>query len=209
MIHITVVENDDEPRRHLAALFTGAPGFALAGAHASAEDALHLLKAHSPHVFLVDINLGGMSGIDFVRELMPRHPGALVLMLTISESTERIFEAIKAGAHGYLLKPTPPADIVRAATELASGGAPMTPSIARKVILHLQQAPSPQSKSATSELTERERTILLHVSQGKTFKEIGGELGIETSTVSVHMRNVYQKLHVRNRTEAVVKFLGR
>jgi DNA-binding NarL/FixJ family response regulator len=158
-------------------------------------------------VVLVDLGLPKMSGVECVRELKTLQPSLFVLILTIHEDVEKIFKSLAAGAHGYLLKTTEPAEIISAMKEVCNGGAPMTPSIARKVIQHFHRLP--KDGTDLTQLTEREQEIMEEVATGRVFKEVADRLGISYETVKVHVRNVYHKLHVTSRTAAVLKFLGR
>ena len=156
---------------------------------------------------LVDINLPGMSGIECVRQLKRLCPEMLVLMLTTYEESDLIFDSLKAGANGYLLKKMPAAEIIEAVAHVHAGGAPMSMQIARKVVAHfhgLREAPGEMGQ-----LSKRENEILRLLSKGFLYKEIADQLGISMSTVRTHIHAVYEKLHVQSRTEAVVKFLDR
>ena len=209
---ISLVEDDARTRDAYAAIFRGTPGFRCASVHESAEDALAHFKPAKHHVLLVDIGLPGLSGTELVAQLKARHPGLLVLMLTVYESADAVFRALAAGAHGYLLKRTPAAEVVAAIHELLAGGAPMTPAIARKVIQHFHHQPgrAPQGKSSECDgLTPREFDVLDQLAKGDSYKEIGAALDIETGTVSAHLRRIYDKLHVRSATAAVAKYLRR
>jgi len=201
------VEDDSRIRESLRELLDDAAGLRCASQHASAEEALRDLPGMAPDLVLMDINLPGMSGIEAVFRLREKMPGVPVLMLTVYEDAERVFEALKHGARGYLLKRTAPEKLIDAIHEALEGGAPMSPQIARKVVQHFHVlGPSSQ---APENLTPREQEILSLLAQGRLYKEIAGALGIGTETVRSHLSSIYRKLHVRSRTEAVVKYLGR
>ncbi len=155
----------------------------------------------------MDINLPGLDGVECVRQLKPKLPDAQFLMLTVYEDNNRLFRSLMAGASGYLLKRTPPAKLVAAIREAHQGGSPMTPQIARRVVQHFQRISEPLS--ATQKLTPRETDVLNQLAQGFRYKEIVDNLGISSGTLHSYIRNVYEKLHVHSRTEAVVKFLNR
>lgn len=206
MLRISIVEDDRTTRESLVALIEHADGLECQSAHATAEHALRELAKRPPDVLLVDINLPGRSGIECVAEIHTIHPELNVLMLTTYEDTKNIFDSLRAGARGYLLKRTPAPELVAAIKEVANGGSPMSAAIARKVVDHFYAA-KPAPEIAT--LTAREQEILTLLANGLHYKEIGDKLGITTGTVRVHLHTIYGKLHVQSRTEAVVKFLGR
>ncbi len=175
----------------------------------TAEKALEGLRSEQPQALLVDINLPGMSGIDFVSRMKETHPQVLCLMLTMYEESTLIFDALKAGAVGYLLKRTPAKEVVAAILEAHRGGSPMSPEIARRVVNffhHRQQAASPQDRADLNTLAAREREVLELLSKGFLYKEIGEQLGISTHTVNTHIRRIYEKLHVQSRSQAVAKY---
>jgi len=204
-ISVSVVEDDAGTRETLKKILGRAPGLRFVGAYANGEDAVRSLPGTRPEVALVDINLPGMSGIECVAKLKAQLPDLLVLMLTTYEETDLIFESLRAGAIGYLLKNVANADLIRAIEEVRNGGAPMSMQIARKVVRHFHRAqPRPELK----ELTKREQEILALLAKGFLYKEIADRLGISTATVRGHLHNVYEKLHVQSRTEAVLKFLN-
>jgi DNA-binding NarL/FixJ family response regulator len=203
-IRVAIIEDDAPYGEALAAILKGTPGFACAGLYPTAENLL--ARAEDPaDVTVADINLPGLSGIDFVRQFKGKHPDALILMLTVFEDAELIFQSLKAGANGYLLKSTHPAAILEAITEVVAGGAPMSRTIARKVLgyFHAQTPPAP----GLPELTDRERDVLARMATGLALKEIADALGLGYETVRTHLRSIYRKLHVHSRAEAVVKYL--
>jgi len=205
-IKVSIVEDSRGTRESLTELLERAPGLRCVGAHASGEKALQSIPAESPDVVLMDINLPGMSGIECVARLKERLPKLQVLMLTTYEESDLIFDSLRRGASGYLLKNIPPAELVQAVEQVHSGGAPMSMQIARKVVNHFQQIKKPSSE--VESLTKREHEILALLTKGYLYKEIADLLSISLSTVRAHLHTVYEKLHVQSRTQAVVKFLG-
>lgn len=204
-VPLAIVEDDLPTREAIVALVTGDPQFRCAGAYASAEEALQGIAAAKPQIVLADINLPGMTGIEFVRKVRGLLPAVQVLMLTTYEDSDRIFRSLRAGASGYLLKRCLANDLVPAIEQVLAGGAPMSMPIARKVVAHFQQPAG--APAALERLSAREREILELLAGGCLYKEIGDRLGISFSTVRAHLRNIYEKLHVQSRTEATVKFL--
>jgi DNA-binding NarL/FixJ family response regulator len=205
-ISVAIVEDNTEVRRNISRFIDGAPGFRCTCACASAEEALRVIPQSPPDVVLMDIQLPRMSGIACTASLKKALPSVPVMMLTVYEDPDAIFNALKAGASGYLLKRTDPAKVLQAVTELHHGGSPMTGEIARKVIesFHCDKpAEHPQDR-----LTAREEEILKHLAKGFVTKEIADKLAISPATVRFHLRHIYDKLHVRSRVEAVIKFLG-
>ena len=204
-IRVALVEDDDEVRQSLAMLINGSDGFQCVSTHRSAEEALVGIPAARPQVVLMDINLPGKTGIECVRQLKAQHSEMLFLMLTMYEDANLIFQSLTAGASGYLLKRTPPAKLLEAIEEAHRGGAPMSSKIARIVVQHFQNQKAPASDLTS--LSPREREVLDLLSKGHRYKEIAEALSISFDTVRAHLRNIYDKLHVRSRTEAVVKYL--
>ncbi|PYK98991.1 MAG: DNA-binding response regulator [Verrucomicrobia bacterium] len=204
-VKVSLVEDNDRVRESLASLIDGARGFRCVGAHRSAEAALKLVPEEEPDVVLMDIHLPRLSGIDCVRKLKAIEPDLLVIMLTAYADDDLIFQALKAGANGYLVKQTPPSEILAAIQEVHEGGAPMSSNIARKVIQSFYQAQP--GEASTETLSPREREILDLLARGYMNKEIADALSIAFQTVHTHVRNIYSKLHVRSRTEAVAKYL--
>lgn len=206
-INISIVEDNDDLRGTLARVLGRAEGFACVGQHASAEEALAGIPRERPDVVLMDINLPGMNGVECVRRLKQVMPELQIIMLTVYEDTENIFNALAAGATGYMLKRTPRAELLTAIQEVKRGGSPMTTHIARKVVQSFQRTST--SASATENLSAREQEVLDYLSQGFLYKEIAEKLGISYETVHTYIRRIYEKLQVRTRTEAVAKFLRR
>lgn len=206
-IQVAVVEDDEEIRANLTHRIGRSPGFILLKAYGDAETALADLPRRQPDVVLMDINLPGMDGVECVRQLKPKMPDSQFVMLTVYEDSNRLFKSLVAGASGYMLKRTTPAKLLEAIKEAYNGGSPMTPQIARKVVLHFQQMPA--RSSDVQRLTPREMDVLNQLAKGFRYKEIVDNLGISSGTLHSYIRSIYEKLHVHSRTEAVVKFLGR
>jgi DNA-binding NarL/FixJ family response regulator len=206
-ITVSIVEDNDQLRGTLARVINRSPGFQCVGDHASAEAALEALPKENPNVVLMDINLPGINGVECARRLKQSMPQTQVMMLTVYEDTENIFNALAAGASGYMLKRTPSAELLAAIQQVNQGGSPMTAHIARKVVQSFQKAPT--SPQPTEDLSPREREVLDCLSHGFLYKEIAEKLGISYETVHTYIRRIYEKLQVRTRTEAVAKFLRR
>jgi DNA-binding NarL/FixJ family response regulator len=201
---ISIVEDDAPARRILADWIRRTPGFSCAGMHGSAEAAMATLPAEKPTVVLMDINLPGMTGIECVRRLKPVMPDAQFVMLTVYEDADHIFNALTAGASGYLLKRTPRAELLAALKDVHAGGSPMSSNIARKVVQSFQKSGS--QPSDTVDLSPREREVLELLARGYLYKEIAASLQISGPTVNTYIRRIYEKLHVRSRSQAVAKF---
>ena len=206
-ITVSIVEDNDKLRGTLARVLNRVEGFRCVSQHPSAEDALKELPGVKPDVVLMDINLPGMNGVECVRQLKQVAPKIQSLMLTVYEDTENIFNALAAGASGYLLKRTKSAELLEAIREVHRGGSPMTTHIARKVTQSFQKV-GPSSQP-TENLSQREQEVLDCLSNGFLYKEIADKLGISYETVHTYIRRIYEKLQVRTRTEAVAKFLRR
>jgi DNA-binding NarL/FixJ family response regulator len=207
VITVCVIEDSQKVRESLATLINGAPGLRCAGTFASAEQALQQIPIAQPDVVLMDINLGsGLSGIDCVRRLKAIDPGRLVVMLTAYEDEDLIFQALKAGASGYLLKQTLPDELLAAIADAHQGGAPMTSNIARKVIRSFHE--NDKGSAVADCLTPREREILDYLAKGYQYKEVADLLSVTFNTVHTHIKNIYAKLHVRSRHEAVSRYLN-
>jgi len=206
-ITVSIVEDNEQLRTTLARVINRAEGFRCLSHYGDAESALDGLPKDKPQVVLMDINLPGINGVECVRRLKPLLPETQVMMLTVYEDTDNIFNALAAGAAGYLLKRTKGAELLEAIREVHSGGSPMTAHIARKVTQSFIRAgPSTQP---TENLSDREQEVLDCLSQGFLYKEIAEKLGISYETVHTYIRRIYEKLQVRTRTEAVAKFLKR
>jgi DNA-binding NarL/FixJ family response regulator len=206
MIKISIIEDQRDMRESLVACLDQAPGIRCVGAYASGEEALRSLPKGEPDVVLMDINLPGMSGIECVARLKERLPKVQVLMLTTYDDGDLIFDSLRAGAHGYLLKNVPQAELLQAVQQVQMGGAPMSLQVARKVISHFHVS---KPASELSKLTDRELEILRLLAKGYMYKEIADHLAISMSTVRTHVCGVYEKLHVHSRTEAAMKLAGR
>jgi len=211
MIRVALVEDNDTIRLGLAALIDGTPGFQCAGAWGSCEDMLVELREVRPAVLLMDIGLPGMSGIEGLRRAKALLPDVNVLILTVYDENDLVFEALCAGACGYLVKKTPPARLLEAIQEAQSGGSPMSSHIARKVVNLLRQTTAePKASPVVQEetlLTSRERDILNGLAGGNSYQALAKALNISTDTVRFHIRNIYRKLHVHSQSEAVAKAL--
>ena len=204
-VRVAVVEDDEKIRESLIVLIEGTDGFRCVGAYEYAEEAINDFRRIDADVVLMDINLPKMSGIDCVRALKEQKPEVQIIMLTVYEDNDKIFASLEAGATGYLLKRTPPDQLLNGIRDVVAGGSPMTPHIARRIV---QSFLNPVSKMKTGiELSSREREILDLLVKGKRYKEIGDILFISPSTVHSHLHNIYEKLHVRSRSEAIVKYL--
>jgi len=206
MTTVALVEDSAPMRRNLERMLRRAAGVRCVCACGSAEEALEQIPGLKPDVVLMDINLPGASGIECTARLKLQLPAMQVIMLTVYEDTASIFSALKAGACGYLLKRSSPAEILEALTTVQNGGAPMTSEIARKIVMTFQ-TPAPGTGDAAT-LSAREQEILDLLSQGKVSKEIADQLSISYHTVRVHTKHIYEKLHVRSRAEAVLKFMA-
>jgi DNA-binding NarL/FixJ family response regulator len=205
-VRLAIVEDQRALRDGLVVLFGGADGFALTGAYGSMEEALPSIEADPPDVVLADIGLPGMSGIEGVRRLKAKLPALQILMLTVYADNDHVFEAVCAGASGYLLKDTPPAKLLDALREMKDGGAPMSPEIARKVVEMFQRV-VPAPATAGHRLSPREIDVLKLLAEGHVYKTAAAELNLSIDTVRFHIRNIYEKLHVHSKSEAVLAAL--
>jgi DNA-binding NarL/FixJ family response regulator len=204
-IVVSIVEDRPETRDGLAALISGTPGFRCSGAYRSVEDALARLREDPPHVALMDIHLPGMSGIEGIRRLKDLCPKTVFLVLSVYDDDDRIFEALCAGASGYLLKKTSPARLLEALTDAAQGGGPLSPEVAHRVIRLFRQFRPPEKSE--EKLTPHEARILKMISEGHDYPSAAAELGVATSTVIYHMRQIFGKLQVHSKSEAVARAL--
>ncbi|MFN3562154.1 MAG: response regulator [Chloroherpetonaceae bacterium] len=200
-IRVAIVEDTEAFRKGIAAMLDQADGFECVAKFATAEDAINQLMDYKPDAVLMDIGLPKMNGIDAIKELKLRDPNLPILVLTIFEDDEKIFAALKAGAMGYWLKSTPQEKLLEAIRDVCNSGAGMSPQVARRVIEHFQPTPSKE----VLELTKRERELLDYLAKAYTYKEIANKLFISEHTVRTHIHRIYEKLHVRNRTEALQK----
>ena len=209
-ISVSIVEDNLGTRNNLAALLSGEPQLRFVKAYASAEEAVRgIVPGHAPDVVVVDIKLPGMSGIECVGLLKAAMPDLRVLMLTTYQESDLIFNALRSGANGYLLKDMPAAELIQAIQEVQAGGAPMSMQIARKVVAYFHEVKEAKAETDTAKLTQREQEILALLAQGYLYKEIADKLGIALNTVKHHQRIIYEKLHVQSRTEATLKYLGK
>lgn len=206
-IKVSIVEDIDMIRENLSALLNGSEGFECAGTYKDAESAVEKIPQNRPDVILMDINLPKANGIECLRKLKPIIPETQVIMLTVYDDFDNIFESLRAGATGYLLKRTHPNKLLEAIREVHSGGSPMSGQIARMVVQSFSR-PQPGGGGSTAEsLSKREAEILELLSKGYRYKEIAEMLFISMDTVRTHIRKIYEKLHVRSRTEAVLMYL--
>ena len=203
-ITVSIVEDDAPARGILTEWIRGAEGFQFVTAYEHAEAALAGLSATPSAVVLMDINMPGMSGIECVRRLKPQMPATQFVMLTVYEDADHIFKALASGASGYLLKRTPRAELLAALQDVSAGGSPMSSNIARKIVQSFQRF-NP-SVSEPDHLSPREREVLELLARGLLYKEISEALHISVPTVNTHIRRIYEKLHVRSRSQAVAKF---
>lgn len=204
MITVSIAEDLPEIRTSLERLVKEQPDMLLLSSSANAEDAIPLILEAQPNVVIMDINMPGMSGIDCIRKIKDDCPGTQFMIFTIYENDEKVFDALAAGASGYLLKKTPPTKMIEAIKDLDNGGSPMSSQIARKVISHFNQPNKPGHDS----LTNKENEILALLAKGYLYKEIANKLLITTGTVTQHIHRIYEKLHVSNKTEAINKVYG-
>jgi len=205
VIRVIIIEDQKEIRDGLSILISGTEGYRVSAAFSSAEEALAAIRSTDADIALVDIGLPGLSGIEAVRRLKERCPSLLLLMLTVYEDNERIFDALCAGACGYLLKKTPPAKLLEAIQETVAGGSPISPEIARSVISLFRNV----RPAATTghDLTPHEMRLLKLIVEGYNYKTAALELGVSVNTISFHMRHIYEKLEVHSKSEAVAKAL--
>jgi DNA-binding NarL/FixJ family response regulator len=206
-ITVAIVEDLDEVRDGLTQFINGDPEFDVVEVFTNAEKAVLSLPRLQPDIVIMDINLPGMNGIDCIISVKESCPATQFMMFTVYENDEKVFEALKAGASGYLLKKTPPAKIVDSLRELFHGGSPMSSNIARKLVTIYQSKEG--IHRTTLLLSPRENEILEWLSKGLLYKEIGEKLSIATGTVRQHIHKIYEKLHVQNRTEAINKMMGK
>jgi len=205
VIRVAIVEDRREVREALAMVINGTEGFRCVGAYRTMEEALDRIKNEPPDVVLCDIGLPGMSGIEGISILKERYPSLLLLMLTVYDDDERIFDALCAGACGYLLKRTSPARLIESLKEAVEGGAPMSPEVARRVVALFREIRPPGK--GDYQLTPHELRLLKLLVEGHNYKTAAAELGVSFHTIHFHMRNIYDKLQVHSKSEAVSKAL--
>ncbi|MEM1356883.1 MAG: response regulator transcription factor [Bacteroidota bacterium] len=199
ILHVAIVEDDDEIRQTLSLIIRGTPGFHCAHVFVDAESALKELPNLYVNVVLMDIELPGMTGIEAIRRLAPQLTGVDFIMLTIRDDDDAVFNSLVAGASGYLLKDTPPSELLRHIKEVSTGGSPMSARIARRVVNSFKQTASP------SPLSARETEILQLLCDGRNYRDIAETLFLSPHTIKTHIKNIYHKLQVHSRGEAVSK----
>lgn len=204
-IKVAIVDDDEGIRASLATLIRRAPALRLVGDYADAEAALKDIPHRPPDVVLMDINLPGINGVECVRQLKGSLPAIQFLMLTVYEDSDSLFNSLKAGASGYLLKRTASARLLDAIRDVHGGGAPMTPQLARRVVQYFSKPGD--GEASVARLTPGEKEFLDQLAKGYAYKEIADRMTISIDTVRSYVRTVYEKLHVHSRTEAVVKYL--
>lgn len=207
MTKVAIIEDNAMLRKYLTELIGGTPGLKCVCACASAEEAIQELPPHQPNVALMDIHLPGESGIACTARLREKLPDLQVIMLTVYKDIKMIFQALKAGACGYVLKRAGDSDILNAIAEVRAGGAPMTSEIARMVVRAFADTPQPTYAEGTDQLSAREMEILSLLAEGCPNKEIASRLGISIGTVRTHLMHIYEKLHVHCRTQAAAKYI--
>ncbi|HTQ63527.1 MAG TPA: response regulator transcription factor [Puia sp.] len=204
-ITLAIVEDLDEVREGLRNFLALSPDFKVLDTFKTAEEALEEIPSLQPDIVIMDINLPGMSGIDCIREIKKKNIRTQFMMFTVYENDEKVFEALKAGASGYLLKNTGLIHIIESLKELHQGGSPMSSNIARKLVMNFQEKSPEETPADITLLSLRENEVLHLLAQGLLYKEIADQLNISTSTVRQHIHRIYEKLHVQNRTEAINK----
>lgn len=205
MISVAIVEDNDTIREGLAALINGTTGYSCVGAFGDCESFLAKLPTLKVDVALMDIGLPGMNGIEGVGKAKQIKPNLNILMLTVYEESQTVFKALCAGACGYLVKKTPPLRLLESIKDAFEGGSPMSSQIARQVITVFQQTPGIKDESGESDLSDREKEVLISLAEGNNYNEIANRLFISVDTVRHHIRNIYKKLHVHSQSEAVAK----
>jgi DNA-binding NarL/FixJ family response regulator len=205
MISVSIVDDEKGLCESIATFVNSSPGFRCVSKYGSAEVALKNLPADQPDVVLMDINMASMDGIECVHRLKKLMPKVQVVMLTVYEDSDKIFRALAAGATGYLLKRCAPDELLQAIRDVLAGGSPMSHAIARKVVASFQATTSPADQE--NQLSPREERVLDCLARGLAYKQIGDELGISINTIRTHLQHIYEKLHVRSRTEAVAKYV--
>ena len=205
-ITVCIVDDAQEVRESIEEFITRSPDFKCLGTFGSGEEALDAIPKLVPHVVLMDINLPGMSGSQCVRKLKDKMPQVQAMMLTVYENSERIFEALSSGACGYLLKSTPPEELLEAIKDMRNGGSPMSSHIARKVVQAFH--PTTSVTPLIEKLSPREQQVLELLAEGFAYKQIAAKLELSISSIRTYIRSMYEKLHVNSRTEAVVKYLN-
>ncbi|TAE31301.1 MAG: DNA-binding response regulator [Cytophagales bacterium] len=208
LLRVLLFDDSDSLRMALSLLIGGTPGFEVVGDFPHAQNAVEYIRALAPDVVLMDIDMPGITGVEAVGQIRKAGLSVPVLILTVFDDDERVFTALRTGASGYLLKHTPPAQLLDAIRDVHEGGAPMTPAIARRVIQWLSQPPTLAANNLAT-LTERERQVLELLANGLSHRDIGERCGIGVETVRTHLKRIYEKLHVHSATEAVARFYRR
>ena len=208
-IRICVVEDTPQIQRNLRAILASAQDMVLLAVHGSAEEAERAASSITADIYIVDINLPGRSGIEFIARVQETLPDTQFMVFTVHDDDARVFEALKAGANGYLLKGASPNELLDALRELHAGGAPMSASVARRLVEHMRPPKEKIRTEGMPEISTRENDVLELLAKGLLYKEIADQLHISLSTVKQHIHNIYGKLHVQSRTEAVVRWMGR
>ena len=215
MIKVLLYEDNPQLREGLTMLIDGSDGFTVLASYKNCDNVTDEVKAWNPDVILMDIDMPGTNGIEGLKLIRSQNSTVKILMLTVFDDNKNVFDAIRNGANGYILKKSSPAKLLDAISELVDGGAPMSSQIAMKVVTAFKDLPVQEAIAPTSQaddiaiLSRREKEILEWLAQGKIYKEIGKELNISAETVRKHVYHIYEKLHVNNRVEAVNKFYGR
>ena len=202
-ITIVIFEDNDSLRQSLVYLLKNTGEYEIVGEYDNCIEAANIARVYRPDVVLMDIGLPGMSGIECIRKLKHLLPDAQIMMLTVFDDHDRIFESLKAGAAGYLIKKTAPEHLLRSISDLYAGGSPMSSQIARRVVEEFQRPP--KRSDAAAQLTTREQEVLAKLAQGFLYKEIASAIGVSLETVRTHVRNIYSKLEVRSKIEALNK----
>jgi DNA-binding NarL/FixJ family response regulator len=209
MINVAIVEDDAGIRQGLEWLLKSSPEFCCVASCQNAGEALRLLPKAAPQVILMDINLPDRSGIECAAQIKEVLPSTQIVMITVYDDDEKVFNALRAGASGYILKRTPPKKILQAIREVHAGGVPMSGEIARKLLTVFREPPSAPAQADEENLSPREQEVLELLSRGCANKEIADKLSLSIETVTWHLKHIYSKLHVRSRTQAALKFLSR
>ena len=206
---VSIVEDDEPTRRILMEVIERVPSLELLSSYGSTTLAVSRLPADKPDVVLMDINMPWPNGVECVRQLKPQMPSTQFMMLTVYEAADHVFAALAAGATGYLLKSTTRDELVAAIEQILAGGSPMSGAIARKVVQSFSQTPPAKTPHQFEALSPREQSVLELLTQGYLYKEIAESLGVSVPTVATHIRRIYEKLQVRSRSEAILKYLSR
>ncbi|MCG8328417.1 MAG: response regulator transcription factor [Chitinophagales bacterium] len=205
-IKVSIIEDQEDYRKTLQMMVNGTSGFLCEQVHPNGEMALSGIPQQIPDIVMVDLGLPGISGTECIRQLKLKLPKIQFIVLTVKDEDDEIFDALTAGASGYLLKSTPPTKIIESIREVYDGGAPMSAQIARKVVESFRKPTKTRKNPYEDVLTKREKEVLSLLSKGLFYKQIAGELFISIETVKSHCHNIYEKLHVSTRTEALKEY---